>query len=301
MQKLLNKFTTCLWFDKSAEEAMKTYASIFENAKIGSVTHYGEAGHEVHHRPKGSVLTVTLTIDGQELMGLNAGPVFTVNPAISFYVTCKSENEIDSLYEKLSAGGSILMELNKYPFSEKYAWIKDRFGVSWQLILTDKTSQKISSCLMFTGDQKARAEKAIEFYTSIFKNSNVDYLIKYEEGEQAAGTVKHAAFKLDGQQFIAMDNPIDNTFGFTPATSFIVNCESQNEIDELWEKLQANGGSPSQCGWLTDKFGISWQVVPTVVAKMMTDKDEVKREKALAVIMKSQKLKIDELEKAFNS
>ncbi|MDR3617624.1 MAG: VOC family protein [Candidatus Obscuribacterales bacterium] len=301
MQKLLNRFTTCLWFDNDAEEAMRTYASIFENAKIGSVTHYGEAGHEVHHRPKGSVLTITLTIDGQELMGLNAGPVFTINPAISFYITCKSENEIDRLYEKLSAGGSVLMELNKYPFSEKYAWVKDKFGVSWQLNLTDKTSQKVSSCLMFTGDQKARAEEAIKFYTAIFKNSKIDYLVKYEAGEQAPGAVKHAAFELDGQQFIAMDSPIDHGFGFTPATSFIVNCESQNEIDEIWEKLQADGGAPGQCGWLTDKFGMSWQVVPTVVAQMMTDKDEAKREKALAAIMKSQKLKIDELEKAFNS
>jgi two-component system sensor histidine kinase QseC len=98
-----------------------------------------------------------------------------------------------------------------------------------------------------------------------------------------------------------MDSPIDHEFGFTPATSFIVNCESQSEIDEMWEKLQTDGGLPSQCGWLTDKFGISWQVVPTVLAKMLTDKDESKREKVLAALMKSQKLKIGELEKAFNS
>jgi predicted 3-demethylubiquinone-9 3-methyltransferase (glyoxalase superfamily) len=155
--------------------------------------------------------------------------------------------------------------------------------------------------LTFTGDQKARAEEAIQFYTAIFKNSSVDYLVKYEDGEQAPGTVKHAGFKLDGQQFIAMDSPIDHDFGFSPAMSFIVNCESQKEVDEMWEKLQADGGSPGQCGWLTDKFGISWQVVPAVVAKMLTDKDESKREKVLAAIMKSTKLKFDEPEKAFNS
>ncbi len=301
MQKMLHKLTTCLWFDSNAEEAMEFYASIFEKAKIGSIAFYGEAGHEVHHRPKDSVMTAHLTIDDQELMGLNGGPVFTINPSISFYVTCKSEKEIDNLYKTLLDGGSVLMELNKYPFSEKYAWVSDKFGVSWQLNLTDKMLQKVSPCLMFTGDQQGRAEEAIKFYTLTFKNSNVDYLIKYEEGEPAAGMVKHAAFKLDGQQFIAMDSPIDHAFGFTPATSFVVNCKTQNEIDQMWEKLQADGGSPSQCGWLTDKFGISWQVVPTITERMMTDKDKAKREQVLAAIMKMQKLDIAELQKAYNS
>jgi predicted 3-demethylubiquinone-9 3-methyltransferase (glyoxalase superfamily) len=301
MQKTLHKFATCLWFDSNAEEAMKFYASIFENATIDSIAYYGEAGNDVHHRPKDSVMTVHLTIEDQELMGLNGGPVFTINPSISFYVTGKSQKEIDSLYNNLSDGGSVLMELNKYPFSERYAWVSDKFGVSWQLNLTDKTSQKVSPCLMFTGDQGGRAEEAIRFYTSIFKSSNVDYLVKYEESEPAAGAVKHAAFKLNGQQFIAMDSPIEHAFGFSPATSFIVNCNTQNEIDELWDKLQANGGSPSQCGWLTDKFGISWQVVPTVIERMVTEKDKAKREKVLAAIMKMQKLDIAELEKAYNS
>lgn len=301
MQKTLHKFTTCLWFDSDAEEAMKFYASVFEKAKIGSIAYYSGAGQEVHHRPKDSVMTVCLTIDDQELMGLNGGPVFKINPSISFYVTSKSHQEIDSLYEKLSAGGSVMMPLNKYPFSERYAWVADRFGVSWQLIHTDKTSQKVSPCLMFTGDHQGKAEAAIEFYTSIFKNSSVDYLVKYEDGEPAAGAVKHAGFKLDGQQFIAMDSPIEHGFGFTPATSLVVHCQTQSEIDEMWEKLQANGGSPGQCGWLTDKFGVSWQVVPTIIERLMTEKDGAKRDKVMAAVMKMTKLDIAELEKAYDS
>ena len=301
MQKTLQTFTTCLWFDSNAEEAMTFYASVFENAKIGSIAYYGEAGNEVHHRPSHSVMTACLTIGDQEIMGLNGGPVFAINPAISFYVSCKSENEIDNLYKKLSNGASILMELKKYPFSDKYAWIKDKFGVSWQLNFTDKTSQKISPCLMFTGGQSGRAEEAIKFYTSVFKNSDIDFLVRYEESEPATGAVKHAAFKLDGQQFIAMDSPIEHAFSFTPATSFIVNCQTQSEIDEMWDKLQVGGGSPSQCGWLTDKFGVSWQVVPTTMEHMVTDKNKAKREKVMAAIMKMQKLNIAELEKAFNS
>lgn len=301
MQKTLHKFTTCLWFDSNAEEAMKFYASVFENAKVGATAYYGEAGHEVHQKPKDSVMTVTLTIDDQELMGLNGGPIFNFNPAISFYVSCKSESEVEKLYKKLSDGGFVLMELNKYEFSEKFAWVNDKFGVSWQLNLTDKTSQKVSPCLMFTGAQSGRAEEAMKLYSSIFKNSKIDYMVKYEAAEPAAGTVKHAAFTLDGQQFIAMDSPIEHEFSFTPATSFMVYCKTQNEIDEMWEKLQADGGAPSQCGWLTDKFGVSWQVVPTVLEQMVTSKDKDKREKVLAAIMEMTKLEIAELEKAFNS
>ena len=301
MQKTLQKLTTCLWFDSNAEEAMKFYASVFENAEIGALSYYGEAGQEVHKRPKDSVMTVQLTIDDQELLGMNGGPVFKINPSISFYVTCKTEAEIDNLYEKLSDGGFVMMALSKYPFSERYAWVSDKFGVSWQLNLTEQTSQKISPCLMFTGEQQGRAEEAIKFYTAIFKNSSIDYIVKYEEGEPAPGIVKHAAFKLEGQQFIAMDSPIEHPFGFTPATSFVVRCKTQNEVDEMWDKLQKDGGSPSQCGWLTDKFGVSWQVVPANLEHMVTDKDKAKREKVLAAIMKMHKLEIAELEKAYNS
>jgi predicted 3-demethylubiquinone-9 3-methyltransferase (glyoxalase superfamily) len=299
MQKTMHKFTTCLWFDSNAEDAMKFYASVFNNAKLGAVAYYGEAGHEVHHRPKDSVMTALLTIDGQELMGLNGGPVFTINPAISFFVCCKTEQEVDNLYKKLSDGGSVLMELNKYPWSEKYAWVSDKFGVSWQLMLTDKDEQKVANCLLFTGKHQGHAESAIDFYTAVFKNSKIDFLVKYEEGEAAPGMVKHARFTLDGQQFVAMDAPGDHAFNFTPATSFIVNCKNQSEIDEMWEKLLADGGSPSQCGWLADKFGVSWQVVPTNLQEMMTDKDKARRERVCAAVMKSIKLDIAELEKAF--
>lgn len=298
MQKTIHKFTTCLWFDSNAEEAMKFYATVFENAKVRTIAYYGEAGYEVHHRPKDSVMTVRLTIEDQELLGLNGGPVFTVNPSISFYVSCKSEKEVHNLYEKLAEGGAVLMELGKYPFSEKFAWVSDKFGVSWQLNLTDKTIQKVSPCLMFTDEHQGQAEEAINFYTSIFKNSGVDYMVKYEEGEQAPGMVKHAAFKLDGQQFIAMDSPIEHGFNFTPATSFMVNCKTQQEVDEMWEKLLADGGSPSQCGWLTDRYGVSWQVVPTIVEELVTDKDKAKSNRVIAAIMKMVKLDIGALEKA---
>ncbi|MBX9771280.1 MAG: VOC family protein [Candidatus Obscuribacterales bacterium] len=299
-QRTLQKFKTCLWYEGNAEEAMKFYASVFPNAKLGSIAHYAEAGKEVHRMPVGSVMTVELSIEDQALLGLNGGPIFKINPAISFYVSCKTEKEVEDLYKKLSEGGQVLMELNEYPFSKKYAWVNDKFGVPWQLNYTDKTTQKVSNCLMFTGKQAGRANEAIEFYTSIFKNSKLDYIVKYEEGEPCPGTVKHAAFKLEGQQFIVMDSPIEHGFEFTPATSFIINCNTQDEVDQMWEALVADGGAPSQCGWLTDKFGVSWQVVPSCVEQMLTDKNNEKRERALGAIMEMTKINIAELEKAYN-
>lgn len=299
MQKTLHKFTTCLWFDNNAEEAMKFYASVFANSRLGPTTHYGKAGHEIHQRPKGSVMTATCTIDGHELIGVNGGPLFTLNPSISLYISCRSAGEVETLYKRLSQGGSVLMELDKYPFSQKYAWINDKFGVSWQLILTDKTEQKVAPCLMFTGEHSGQAEEAINFYTSIFKNSKVDYLVRYEQNEPTPGTVKHAGFKLDGQQFVAMDSPIDHAFTFTPATSLMIKCKTQAEVDEMWSKLQAGGGEPSQCGWLVDKFGVSWQVVPSVLEELLASKDNDKRERVLAALMEMTKLDIAELEAAF--
>lgn len=301
MQKTLHKFATCLWFDSNAKDAMEFYTTVFKSAKISSIAYYGSAGHEIHLREKGSVMTVRLEVEDQELLALNGGPVFKINPAISFYVSCKSAQEVEKLFELLSNGGFVMMPLDKYPFSEKYAWVQDKFGVSWQLNLTETTTQKISPCLMFTGKQAGRTEEAIAFYSSIFKNSSVDYIVKYEEGEPKPGTVKHAAFKLDGQQFIAMDSPIEHGFDFNCATSFIVNCDSQEELDQMWERLQADGGAPSQCGWLLDKFGVSWQIVPTILESLLTDKDSEKREKVLSCIMKSTKLEIAELEAAFRS
>jgi predicted 3-demethylubiquinone-9 3-methyltransferase (glyoxalase superfamily) len=135
----MQKITPCLWFDDKAEEAVNFYTSIFKNSKIKSITRYGEAGAEVSGRPKGTVMTVTFQLDGQEFMALNGGPHFTFSPAISFIVNCKTQEEIDELWEKLSEGGEI----------EECGWLKDKYGVSWQIVptaigemLQDKDAEK---------------------------------------------------------------------------------------------------------------------------------------------------------------
>ena len=120
----MQKFVPCLWFDSNAEEAVNFYASIFKNSKIVSVTRYGEAGARVSGRPKGTVMTVTFRLDGQEFMALNGGPVFKFTEAVSFIVNCKTQKEVDGLWEKLSEGGA----------KGQCGWLKDRYGLSWQIV-----------------------------------------------------------------------------------------------------------------------------------------------------------------------
>lgn len=295
----MQAITTCLWFDDKAEEAADFYISIFKNSKILGLAHYGEAGAQVSGKPQGSVMTVKLQLEGQEFLALNGGPIFSFSPAISFFVSCDSPEEIDTLFQKLSKEGSVLMELDQYPFSEKFAWINDKFGVSWQLNLASR-AQKITPFLMFVKEQHGKAEAAMKFYVSQFKNSSIVKTVHYAAGEAGAeGTVKHAVFSLNGQEFMAMDSNIDHQFTFTPATSFIANCQSQNEVDELWTKL-GDGGVTQQCGWLTDKYGVSWQIVPTVLEQMMLDKDTEKPKRVMAALLQMNKLDIETLTRAYD-
>lgn len=292
-QATAQKITPFLWFDDRAEEASKFYVSLFENSKVGTVMRYGEAGP----LPKGSVMTVDFLIDGQEFTALNGGPHFSFTPAISLFVNCKSEQEIDRLWNKLSEGGKVLMELDKYPFSEKFGWLEDRFGVSWQLSLGSRT-QKITPFLMFVGEH-GNAEKAISYYTSLLPNSSIINIERYGAGEgQLEGAVKHAKFTLSGQEFMAIDGGPEHAFGFTPAISFLIRCDTQEEVDLLWEKL-SDGGEKERCGWLKDKFGLSWQIVPTILLEMLQDEDAAKSERVMNAVLQMDKIDIEGLKHAY--
>ena len=190
------------------------------------------------------------------------------------------------------------MPLDKYPFSEKFGWVNDKFGVSWQ-VMRGEAKQKITPFLLFVGEQHGRAEEAVKFYVGLFKDSKVIHVEHHGAGEgETEGTVKHARFSLQGEEFMAMDSGLDHKFSFTPAISFLVNCASQAEVDRLWEKL-SDGGSKEACGWVQDRFGVSWQVVPTVLGEMMSDADPVKVERVMQAMLKMKKLDIAALERAY--
>jgi predicted 3-demethylubiquinone-9 3-methyltransferase (glyoxalase superfamily) len=144
------------------------------------------------------------------------------------------------------------------------------------------------------------AEEAVTFYESIFANSRTLQIVRYPPGTPGpVDTVMTISFELDGQKFIALNG--GPTFTFTPAVSFVINCDTQDEIDYYWEHLLQDGGTPSQCGWLTDKFGVSWQVVPTVLPEMLGHPDPDRAQRAAAAMLSLVKLDIDTLESACNN
>lgn len=275
-----NQLYPCLWFDGKAKEAATFYSSAFDNSKI------------VSQNP----MVVIFELDGVQFMGLNGGPQFKINPSISFFVICNSVDEIEKKWNHLSADGATMMPLDKYPWSEKYGWCQDKFGVNWQLMMGQNTGQRIIPSFMFTKEQSGRAEEAINFYTSIFKDSEVKMLSRYEKGEgDVEGYLKHAQFTLNGQLFSAMDSSGAHAFTFNEGISIVVPCDDQQEIDYYWNKLTEDGRE-SQCGWLKDKYGVSWQIVPSILGKLMSEPAKGKR--VMDVVMKSVKFNIEELENA---
>jgi predicted 3-demethylubiquinone-9 3-methyltransferase (glyoxalase superfamily) len=291
----MQTITPHLWFDKEAKEAAKLYTSIFKDSKIKNQT-------TLHHTPSGSVDILTIELLGQEFMLISAGPLFKFTPAVSFLVACDTKDQVDALWRELSKDGAALMELGEYPFSERYGWTMDRYGVSWQVMFMGdrEIGQKITPTLMFVGEQCGRAEEAMNFYSSVFQNANVSHILRYGENEapEKAGTVKHAGITLSGQSFAVMDSARAHNFTFNEAVSFIVHCNTQEEIDYFWSKLSADRKA-EQCGWLKDQFGLSWQIVPTVMEEMLNAKDEAKLARVTEAFLKMKKFDIAKLQEAY--
>lgn len=281
-----------LWFDGKAVEAAEFYTQVFGNSRIISVSRYHESNAAVSGQVEGSVMSVNFELAGLSMVALNGGPIYSFTPAVSFFIHCRSVEELDATWQKLVPDGNILMELGSYPFSERYGWLSDRFGVSWQLMLSSE-DQKIVPCLLFTGNQFGHASAAIDLYTSAIPASSIQTLER-----QPDGSVLYSAFTLDGQLFTAMESNLDHGFTFTPAISFLLNCDSEAELDRVWNKLTA-GGVIEQCGWIQDRFGVSWQIVPHELFDMIQDQDLVKAERAMQAMLQMKKIDLTALRKAY--
>jgi predicted 3-demethylubiquinone-9 3-methyltransferase (glyoxalase superfamily) len=289
------KITSHLWFDKEAKEAAEFYTSIFKDSKIkGAAT--------IYDTPSGDTDIVTIELLGQEFTLISAGPLFKFNPSVSFLVACNAKEETDALWNELSKGGRALMDLGTYPFSERYGWIQDRYGLSWQLMFFGdrEIRQRIIPTLMFVGDVAGKAEEAINFYVSVFHSAAVGDILRYGKGEEpdVEGTIKHASFTLEGQEFAAMDSAREHDFTFNEAISLMIHCETQEEIDYYWERLSADPKA-EQCGWLKDRYGLSWQVVPNIMDEMMKDKDQKRKVRVREAFLKMKKFDIETLKKAY--
>lgn len=289
-----NKLVPHLWFDKEAREAAEYYASIFRDSEVTNVT-------AISGTPSGEVDIVSFKIWGVEFTAISAGPVFKINPSISFFVYCGSDSEIKRLYNSLSENGSVLMPLDKYPWSSKYAWVQDKFGVSWQLDIDDINSgHKIVPAILFVNDKAGAVKVAAEHYTSIFPDSKILMESPWDKSSgMPEGSVLFTQFKLNGYIFNSMSGGTPkHEFDFNEAVSFMVYCNDQKEIDYYWEKLSA-GGSEQPCGWVKDKFGVSWQVVPVEMMTMMQTDDKEQLDRLTRSMLKMGKLDREELIRAF--
>ena len=277
---MLQSIGTCLWFDGKAKEAALYYKEVFGDVEI------------ISENP----MAVVYQIFGRRFMNLNGGPGFNINPSISFFLSMENEAETQRLWEKLTVDGKILMPLNKYPWSDKYGWCADKYGVNWQLMLGHKSKSKLMPNMLFTGQQNGKANEAIHYYTNLFKGATVINIDTYKKGEpDTEGNIKYAQFELNELSFGAMDSSAPHQFSFNEAVSFIITVDTQEEIDYYWNYLIQNG-APGKCGWLKDKFGISWQVVPTCLGKFMTN--PATAPKAAYAFLQMSKFIIADLEKA---
>jgi predicted 3-demethylubiquinone-9 3-methyltransferase (glyoxalase superfamily) len=296
-EKPMPKITTHLWYDKEAKEAAALYTSLLPDSRVKNTT-------ALHDTPSGDVDIVTIELAGLGFTLLSAGPLFRFTPATSFLIACDTKEEVDRLFGELSKDGSVLMELGAYPFSERYGWLADRFGLSWQVMHAGDRAitQKIRPTLMFTGENAGRAEEAIRLYTSLFPNSAAGEAMRYGEGEDPdrPGTLKWAPFTLDGVDFAAMDSAHPHGFTFNEAVSFMVHCDTQEEIDHYWSALSADPRA-EQCGWLKDQFGLSWQIVPTAMDRMMASGNPKKIAAVTQAFLQMKKFDIARLEEAYAS
>lgn len=298
----MQKIIPHLWYDKEAKEAAAFYCSLFPDSEITSVT-------TLQDTPGGDCDVVLFQLSGQRFMAISAGPLFRFNPSVSLMVNFDPSRDgtaresLDAVWEKLSAGGTPLMPIGEYPFSKRYGWIQDRYGLSWQLILTDPAGEErpfIVPSLLFVGAVCGKAEEASDFYISVFKNSRRGNLFRYPKGMEPdqEGTVMFTDFTLENQWFVAMDSAHKHQFAFNEAVSFLVECESQEEIDDYWNKLSAVPEA-EQCGWLKDKYGLSWQISPAVMDDMMTKGTREQVRRLTQAFMPMKKLDIETLKKAY--
>lgn len=298
---LARPITPHLWYDTQAREAADFYCTLFPDSQVTSVT-------TLHDTPSGDCDVVSFELHGQPFMAISAGPLFKFNPSVSFIVNFDPARapdaaaRLDRAWSGLAGGGQALMPLGEYPFSRRYGWVQDRYGLSWQLILSDPGGEPrppIVPALMFTGDVAGKAEEAGAFYRSVFDGSRPGQLHRWPPGSEhdAPGSVMYSDFRLGDTWFAAMDSAHPHGFGFNEAISFLVHCRDQAELDHYWERL-SHVPEAEQCGWCKDRYGLSWQVAPSVLGEIMATGDRATVDRVTRAFLDQKKLDVAGIEAA---
>ncbi len=298
----MQKIIPHLWFDTEAKEAATFYCEIFPNSKLlDTIT--------LKDTPGGDSDVVTFNLNGYDFMAISAGPFFKINSSISFLLNFdpatdnEAEGHLRALWQSLSAEGIIRMPLQQYPYSKLYGWVQDRYGVNWQLMLTNPSGEPrpfiIPTCV-FAGENVNKAEEAVKYYLSVFKNTKEGTVARYLEdtGPAKKDSIMFTDFMLENQWFAAMDSGTEQSTTFNEAVSFLVNCDTQEEIDYYWEQLSVVPEA-EQCGWLKDKYGISWQVSPSGMSEMLHKGTPEQTARVTQAFLKMKKIDIAQLDAAY--
>ena len=295
----------CLWLNTEAEEAAAFYVETLAPGRVIGKGRFPRSLDNPAGLPPGSVMSVDFELRGQRFTVTNGRPELAINPSVSCFVPADSNQEAERLFGVLSSGGEVLVPLGAYPWSPCYGWTADRFGVSWQVVAVgegDDRPAQVSPALMFCGPQLGNAMAAMEHWCAVFPSSGIAHVEGFapgEDGPPGVPGVKQGRVELAGQSLIAMDSPGEHAFGFNEAVSLQVLCDDQADIDHYWREL-SSGGEPGQCGWLKDRFGVSWQVVPKRWLDWLGDNaDEDARERVFQAMMPMTKLDVAALEHAF--
>lgn len=298
-----------LWYDKEAKEAAAFYASIFPKSQVFPPV-------RLEGTPSGEVDLVSFELWGQRFEAISAGPYFKFTPSLSFLVNFDpllfgqgaaaaqdARKALDAAWAGLSEGGKALMPLDKYPFSERYGWIQDRYGLTWQLMLTDPQGDPrppILPFLMFSDANAGKAGDALELYLSVFRDSKPGVVRRYGPGmgPNPEGTIQFADFRIENAWLAAIDSGIPHGFGFNEAVSLMVVCDTQADIDRYWAKLSAVPEA-EQCGWIKDRFGVSWQIVPAAMQEMLRQGSREQIARVTRAFLKMKKFDLAALRKAY--
>lgn len=294
MEKIVPHF----WFDTEAKEAVDFYMSLFEDSEMLVV-------QELEGTPSGEdTVAYEFNLAGQHFAAINGGPYFKMNPSISMTVLGDTKEEIQTLWDQLSDGGKVLMPLQKYDFSEFYGWVEDKYGLSWQLISSEgmEYEQKIIPSLMFSGAANGRAREAMNFYTDLFQGGKILDMYEYErdQANTPKAEIAHARFNIMDLDMIAADNGEEVDYDFNEAISLMIMCVTQAEIDYYWEKLSADPEA-EQCGWLKDKFGLSWQIVPMNLSELLSQGTRKQINAVTEEFLKMKKINLEKLERIWEN
>ncbi len=291
---IMQKIVPNIWFNKNALEAADFYTRVFPDSSFEVQSHYpSENLPDFQKDFAGLPLTVGLKIEDLEFSFINAGDEFRPNPSISFMVNfdplrfaaesgiaanseeaaLAARRALDDAWNALSDGGKVLMELGEYDFSPHYGWVEDRYGVSWQLILTNPQGDPrpfIIPAFLFGADAQNKCRETVEHYLSVFPDAAWGNIFTYPApmGPVNEDNIMYCDFRLAGQWFVAMDSGTEQAETFTCGVSFEVKCTDQGEIDHFWQALSAVPEAEI-CGWLADRAGVSWQILPENIGELM--------------------------------